>query len=52
MSIHNAIVYFGHIHLPASDARMDQLPPAIGFGYDGDENNGLWVKPGEVIKII
>lgn len=52
LSIHNAIIYFGHIHLPASDARMDQLPPAIGFGYDGDENNGLWVKPGEVIKII
>lgn len=53
LSVHNAIVYFGHIHLSASDARMEQLPPAIGFGYDGDEkNNGLWVKPGEVIKII
>lgn len=46
-----ATVYFGHIHLPASDHRMDALPSVIGFGYDRPDYDGLWVKPGTVLRI-
>lgn len=50
LQLQNAAIFFGHVHLPATDPRMDYYPPIIGFGYEKDYT-GLWVKPGEVIEV-
>ncbi len=46
----DAMVYFGHIHLGANDARMDRYPSSMTFltsGFSGC----VWVKPGTVMKL-
>ncbi len=51
LQLENATVFFGHVHLSIGDSRMDAYPPTIGFGYERQDYDGLWIKPGEVIKI-
>lgn len=46
----DALVYFGHIHLGANDARMDRYPSSMTFLTNGF-SGCVWVKPGTVIKI-
>lgn len=45
----NGMIFFGHIHLPATDERMEKYPAIIRFGYGS--NDAIWVKPGEVVEV-
>ena len=46
----DAMVYFGHIHLGANDARMDRYPSSMSFYTDGF-SGCTWVKPGVVKRL-
>ena len=46
----DAMVYFGHIHVGANDARMNRYPDSMTFLTDGF-SGCVWVKPGAVMKI-
>ena len=46
----DAMVYFGHIHLGANDARMDRYPSSMTF-LTSEFSGCVWVKPGTVIKL-
>ena len=52
LQLEKATVFFGHVHLPVTDQRMDLYPPTIEFFNDREDYSAIWVKPGVVTEIL